>query len=128
MSSSEVLHRSQQLSRIFQSEVCHLLDLGAGRTQSCRNHLDALSWHVAPTASIDIIAKCLPIFLCENYRNDSENIPSTYSPLSLPVLRNVLVSMAQVKKKNKKREKNMLRSLKFTVSVQLVKIVSIICY
>lgn len=92
VSSSRVLRRSQQLCRIFQPELCHLLDLGAGMTQSYRNHLDALSWCFTFTAGADTVAKCVDIFLCENYKNDSENIPSICSPLSLPHLKKVFTS------------------------------------
>lgn len=104
-SSSKVLRGSQQLSRIFGSEPCHLLGLGAGMTQSCRKHLDAARWLLALTAGVDMVAEHPAIVLGEKYRNDLENIPSTYSPLSL--LKQVLASFYG----NRLRKKNMLRSL-----------------
>lgn len=82
---------------------------------------------MAPTSGIDRIGKCLAIFSCEKYKNDSENIPSTCSALSL--LKKVLASFYgnRLKKKNKTKQ-NMLRSLEFAVSVVLGKIVTVIYY
>lgn len=54
-----------------------------------------------------MVAERPAIVLCEKYRNDLENIPSTYSPLSL--LKQVLASFYG----NRLRKKNMLRSLDF---------------
>lgn len=68
-----------------QSLVCRLLGLGPVMTLSCKKHLDAARCcesTLTLTAGVNMVAACLAIILCEKYRNESENIPTTCSPLS----------------------------------------------